>query len=966
MNYKINTICFIFLLLFLICSVSASDCENETILNINQPDPNQDLCKISIENSNEKLQTSNLNVEKLQTTSKTKVQKEKVILKAQNVKMHYKDGSKFTVTVKDKNKKALSKAKVKITINGKTYSKTTDKKGKTSIDLNLNSGTYSVLTNFLETSKYSPQSIKSTITIKSTIKCSNLTKYYKNTAKYYSTFYDKKGKLLKNTSVKFKLNNKSHSVKTNKKGVANLAIDLKPGKYYISSINSKTSETISKTILIKSLIETKDLKLNETDRSTFNVKILNSKGKISPNKKVLLKLNGKNYTKKTNKSGIASLEINLDAGTYKIVTEYGGLKSTNKITVNKANKITSFSHITQIPNYVNLTHHYVFPGSGYIIKSGPDGIIKLPKNELITINIKNKEYLFSKTTLPGIKTTVIGYKSYLIPFDGGKIQNNAKKENLKGNGIIISEKANYTEIEYRSITKNNTELFGFYADKGSGHSETFTYMENDIIKAKINFKTISYDELGLKYSLSKFYGRTIYDFNSKNYTELTYNNTNLIRFANTNTPVTLSNNENSIAGYPSKEIITTKFLINGSEINEKQETISYGLSENYRKNFGFEVLQTYSIINEKITKKEMETWITANSKYINQFGAMNIYAMHLASIETTWLADAFADKYTKELNVSWKRDKTAAILGGINLDDTYLNILTSDMGMNVKGNENNVILFKLMNSLCLPNLEDYSLSKVSERYMANTSNSLDNMFNCISKNNFSIVQLGEMIYIFSQDEKKSAIILNSTSGIADVILSQNSTYKGSSISTSKDCCSVTILPRDIIAGIKNTMKLFTPDLNGLNDIINKIHPASVLIQKFIPLILGKTLSGASAACAGLFSTMVSIQTIGTYYRDNMVSKKEWYNIMDSVTFTRPGYLQGKKIYNIPNKNGGCDYIEVKINDDLTLDRNNAIYISDGKTKKLTKAETYRYFSDEYWSPINMPPKYWDKSWKVNK
>ena len=61
---------------------------------------------------------------------------------------------------------------------------------------------------------------------------------------------------------------------------------------------------------------------------------------------------------------------------------------------------------------------------------------------------------------------------------------------------------------------------------------------------------------------------------------------------------------------------------------------------------------------------------------------------------------------------------------------------------------------------------------------------------------------------------------------------------------------------------------------------------------------------------------------------------------------------------------GYDYIEVKINNDLTLDRNSAIYISNGKTKLLNKKETYQYFSEDYWTPFSMPTKYWDKSWKV--
>ena len=146
-------------------------------------------------------------------------------------------------------------------------------------------------------------------------------------------------KLLKNTPVKFKLNNKTYATKTNSKGVGKLAVDLKPGKYSILSINSKTSETTTKTITIKTLIVAKDLKLNESDSGKFNVKILNSNGKASPNKKVTLKLNGKTYTKTTNKKGIAKLKIKVKIGTYKIKTSfkstkiYGATVFTNKIKV---------------------------------------------------------------------------------------------------------------------------------------------------------------------------------------------------------------------------------------------------------------------------------------------------------------------------------------------------------------------------------------------------------------------------------------------------------------------------------------------------------------------------------------------------------------------------------------------------------------------------------------------------------
>ena len=175
---------------------------------------------------------------------------------------------------------------------------------------------------------------------------------------------------------------------------------------------------------------------------------------------------------------------------------------------------------------------------------------------------------------------------------------------------------------------------------------------------------------------------------------------------------------------------------------------------------GFEVLQSYTLINEKINQKTLENWVLKNPDYLSRFGVMNIYGMHLASLEVAWIADIIADKSSKELNVNWKRNNTLTILGGINLEDTYLNILNADMGMKVTGKFDNAFLFKLLNSMNLPNIEEYALLKVAYRYLDKSSNSLDNVFLSILKNNFSIAQLDDMIYIFSEANSKSAIIVN--------------------------------------------------------------------------------------------------------------------------------------------------------------------------------------------------------------
>lgn len=960
MNKKINTLFFILIFIFLISAVSAANNENETVTSIEKTD--QDLCKISVENENTEKLESAKNDEILSASQNTKVVKKKTTLTAPNVKMYYKDGTKFTAALKY-GKKSIQNAKIQIKINGQTFTRTTDSNGKVYLNINYNSGTYSVLSTCLGNSEFEGSTAKSTVTIKSTVKCSDLTKFYKNTAAYYSTFYDKNGKLLKNTAVKFKVNTKTYSVKTNALGVAKLNINLNPGKYSINSINSKTSEIITKTITIKSLIETKDLTMTHGDGSKFNVKILNSYGKASPNKKVILKINGKSFTKITDKNGIATLPISMEVGKYTITTEYDGLKATNKITINKFIKHSEFIHSFKIPNYVNVTMPYVFHNSIYSLKTGCDGIIKLPKNQYIVMEIGSKIYKFTTTQISGYDATNIGYKSYLIPFDNSGVKNDLNKNNLKGNGILIYNSGNYIQIDYRDTTSDNIELFGMYADKGLDGFETITYTKNDIVTAKVSFKTLSFDEMGLKYSLSKFYGKTIYDINYNNIDE------NSVKFANTKQPVTFSMFGSYVVGYISKEDIITKFIIDGKEELEKQETISYGLCEKYRKNYGFEVLQTFTIINEKITQKTLETWINSNSKYISKFGLMNLYGMHLSSLQTTWLADEIADRYAKDFNLNWKRGNTVTILGGINLEDTYLHILNADMGMDVKGtNASNVKLFRLMNSIILPKIEDYSMKKIAARYLDNTTNSLDNIINAIKSDSFSVAQLGEMFYIMCEDGTNSTIVLNSTNGVASVLVGDNTfSYKGSSIKTACDCCSVLTSPKDIITGLRDSLSQFSKNANNfLNNIFRNIQPIITVGTSIASTSLGlasKVTTGPMITLSLLISPMISIQAIGNKIKNEMIPKNDWHYAYDRFTFTRGGYLQGKKIYNIPNNKGGYDYVEVSVNKDNTLDRNNALYISNGNTRKLTKQETYSYFDDEYWSPINIPTKYWDESWK---
>lgn len=166
------------------------------------------------------------------------------------------------------------------------------------------------------------------------IKSSDLTKYYVGEISYKVTCADFSGYLI-NQTVKFKLNNKVYSVRTDKNGVATLKVKLKPGKYTITTSYGKI--TVKNRITVKTTLITKSLSKKVKKTAKFNVKVLNSKGKPYAGQSVKVKFKGKTHNLKTNSKGIASFNIskNLKVGKYTIKTTYNGLTNTNKVIVKK-------------------------------------------------------------------------------------------------------------------------------------------------------------------------------------------------------------------------------------------------------------------------------------------------------------------------------------------------------------------------------------------------------------------------------------------------------------------------------------------------------------------------------------------------------------------------------------------------------------------------------------------------------
>ncbi len=174
--------------------------------------------------------TSYVKVEK-QNTSVTVPNKSFVITAYSNT---------LIVTLSDVNSNPLSNKTITININGKNYDKVTNGKGQVSFKVSLPAKSYKVSAIFAGDENYAQTSGVGTIKVlKEQTKLSAPKKTYKKTAKtkkITATLKNSKGKAIAYKNVKFKVNGKTYTKKTNSKGVATLTINLSTKKTYTVNV----------------------------------------------------------------------------------------------------------------------------------------------------------------------------------------------------------------------------------------------------------------------------------------------------------------------------------------------------------------------------------------------------------------------------------------------------------------------------------------------------------------------------------------------------------------------------------------------------------------------------------------------------------------------------------------------------------------------------------------------------------
>lgn len=211
-----------------------------------------------------------------------------VNLYVDDVVMIYHDGTRLVAKLTDYQGRPIVNDIIYFTINGKTYAKTTDDNGTVYMRLNLDSKVYTATVSYNESEVYSKISKNVTVTINPTVISEDLVKMYQNDTRFYVKFTDSTGKALTKTTVKFNIHGVFYTKKTDKDGVADLGIMLRPGEYILTAYNPVTGEEKGFNITVKSLIVQSDLTKYYLNASKFQATIYDKNGSLAVGKNVTL------------------------------------------------------------------------------------------------------------------------------------------------------------------------------------------------------------------------------------------------------------------------------------------------------------------------------------------------------------------------------------------------------------------------------------------------------------------------------------------------------------------------------------------------------------------------------------------------------------------------------------------------------------------------------------------------------
>lgn len=247
---------------------------------------------------------------------------------SKDIVKYYRNGTKFYATVLDFNGNPLANTTVTFNINGVFYNRTTDENGTAKLNIQLRPGNYIITVFNLVTGEQAGNNVT---VLSKIVENYDLVKYYKNASKFSVKILDSQRYPVEGTVVTFNINGVFYYRETDANGIASLAINLRPGKYVITTMYGQYD--IGNNVTVLPTLQTSDLKMKYLDGSAFHARVVDGQGNPLANQIVTFNINGVFYNRITDDEGIASLNIRLMKGEYIITSIYNGFETGNTIKI---------------------------------------------------------------------------------------------------------------------------------------------------------------------------------------------------------------------------------------------------------------------------------------------------------------------------------------------------------------------------------------------------------------------------------------------------------------------------------------------------------------------------------------------------------------------------------------------------------------------------------------------------------
>ena len=249
---------------------------------------------------------------------------------------------------------------------------------------------------------------------------------------------------LANKTLDISINGIGYHAKTGDDGVAGVNVGLNPGTYPAAAFFAgddayAASNNLSGSVKVLTTIKAGDVTKYYKGTKAYQATYLDSDGNPLKSVKVTIDVNGKKYTKTTNNKGVASLQIDLKPGTYKVSTS-NPVTGENRTTAFRILQTVTASDLRKVKgdgkNFVakfykssgkvlsNQKVKVKINGKAYSYKTNSKGQLKLSFNSFkkgtYTVVCCNKDGLSKTSTVKvyGIATSKLTTSSYtFLPGD---------------------------------------------------------------------------------------------------------------------------------------------------------------------------------------------------------------------------------------------------------------------------------------------------------------------------------------------------------------------------------------------------------------------------------------------------------------------------------------------------------------------------------------------------------------------